>query len=530
MNPWRFFRLSSHSALCFMKCFTADELRDADRNAVEKGSSGLTLMGRASKALARELHFFSDEEPLCAVIVAGPGNNGGDGFGLATHLCHLGWQVWVWVAAPRDRIKGDALTYLEQAEALGVPVTWIAEAADWEQALLGVPPGAWMVDALLGTGATEAPRGAIAGAVSFLKRAAWEHRIWSVDLPTGLNPDSGTPFDEDCCVRADTTLTLGGPKRGMIHEEASTWFGSVSVLDIGLGDIAPPGDKDWQVLSDLEIRKSLPKGRHDHHKGDRGHTLFIGGSPGMSGAISMAAFGALRSGAGLSTILGPSSIRPRIETSKMEVMVLSGKEGDLRTLRAQNIEYAQYKAVCIGPGLRVNLDTDELVRRVVNECPVPLILDADALNCFKEIDLQLAELDRPVFLTPHPGEMGRLLDMETAEVQHDRAAAALKAAAQTGCHVVLKGARSRIVNPGHSCWINLTGNAALATAGTGDVLAGILTGLAARGVARDLALPLAVALHGRAGELASIRKGISSVVAGDVLEALPQVMRYAEGR
>lgn len=513
-----------------MKCCTAKEIRTADQKAIDHGTSGLVLMGRASRALANELFFFSDAEPQCAVVVAGPGNNGGDGFGLASHLRNLGWEVWVWVAAPRDRIQGDALAYSKHAEAAGVSFFWMENAADWENALLGLPPGAWVVDALLGTGVTEAPRGTAGAAVRFLREAARHHRVWAVDLPSGLNPDTGVPFDPDLCVKADCTLTLGGPKLGFVAEGAGEWTGSVSVLDIGV-EVKPGAQEDaWQVISDLEIRQALPAGRSDDHKGKRGHALMVGGSPGMSGSISMAAYGALRSGAGLSTILGPSSIRPRLEARRMEVMVLSGKEGDFRTLRAQNIDYDRYRAVCIGPGLRVNLDTDELVRRVVNECSVPLVLDADALNCFKEIDLQLAELDRPVFLTPHPGEMGRLLDVKTAEVQHNRAAAVLKAAEQTGCNVVLKGDRSRIVNQDGSCWINLSGNEALATAGTGDVLAGVLTGLLARGVHPDLALPVSVALHGRAGELASVRKGISSVVAGDVLEALPAVIRHAEGR
>lgn len=513
-----------------MKCFSSEEMRNADRDAIAQGTPGRILMSRACAALAEELYFFADAHPRHVVIVAGPGNNGGDGFGLAIKLLHLGWRVSVWVAASRDRIQGDARGMLEQAESIGVPLRWMDTAEDWQTAVLDLPPGSWVVDALLGTGVTEAPRNAPAAAVTCMRQAAEHFRIWSVDVPSGLNPDTGEPFDPELCVRADCTLTLGGPKQGFIQPSALSWTGSVSVLDIGLDVAGEPEPGYWGVVSDREIRDALPSGDDEEHKGSRGHCLFIGGSPGMSGSVSMSAMAALRAGAGLSTVLAPFTTVGSIDAYWPEIMVLPGIQGHFMTLKSQEINFRPFRAVCMGPGLGVNPDTEQLVVRVMNECQAPLVMDADGLNVLAREHLRVGHPGRPAFLTPHPGEMGRLLDKSTSDIQADRAAAVSDIANRSDAHVVLKGARSRIVNPCGTRWINLSGNRALATAGTGDILAGILTGLIARGVPNDLALPVAVALHGRAGELAAIRKGISSVIAGDVLDALPEVFRHAEGR
>jgi NAD(P)H-hydrate epimerase len=462
------------------------------------------------------------------VVIAGAGNNGGDGYGLACQLKQLGWPVSVWCIAAREKINGDARIFFEKAVSLQVPVEWKEQAADWEGGEWGVLPGTWFVDAILGTGSREAPRGTAAAAVSFLRGVQQDHRIWSVDLPSGLNPDTGEPFEPESCVIADATLSLGGPKRGFLTDSSGKWTGSVSVLEIGL-DLEEESD-DWQILTDREIRSALPGTQVDDHKGSRGHALFIGGSPGMSGSISLAAVSALRSGAGLSSVLAPFTTAPGIDAGHKEVMVIPGKQGKFMTLSPQDIKFDPFGVVCIGPGLRVNPETIDVVRRVVQECPHPLVIDADGLNALAQIGIRVGDFRRPVFLTPHPGEMARLLEKRTADVQENRECAVTEAAKYSHAHVVLKGPHSRIVSQKGVCWVNTSGNAALATGGTGDVLAGILTGLIARGTPVEMALPVSVALHGRAGELAAIRKGVSSVLAGDVLEALSAVFHHAEGR
>jgi len=513
-----------------MKCTSSSELRTAEQKLIRNGVPSKILMAKASLALAKELNFFSDGQPRSVVVVAGKGNNGGDGFGLAAQLAQLGWSVKVWVAASRDQIGEESSGFMHQAEERGVPFRWMPESSDWEHLTLDLPPGAWVVDALLGIGVDQAPYGVSINAISFLNHAARDHRIWSVDVPSGLHPDTGTPFDPGLCVRADSTLTVGAPKKGFLEDESLTWTGSVSVLDIGFERSPEVEEGEWQVLSDLEIREALPIAKAEEHKGNRGHAFFMGGSPGMSGSIGMSAFASLKSGAGLASVLTPLSSADSLDASRPEVMVLPGLQGKFNSLRSQNIDFTPYGAACIGPGLRVNPNTYDFVHQVLYECKIPLILDADALTCFADMYLHVGRKDRPVFLTPHPGEMARLLKTSPDKIQKNRIAAVQSVAMRTNAHVVLKGARSRMVLPNKESYVNFSGNVALATAGTGDVLAGMLAGMLARGIRFDLALPVSVALHGRAGELASIRKGVSSVVAGDVLDALPDVFRYAHGR
>ena len=487
-------------------------------------------MARACKALASELVFFSDGAPRPVVILTGAGNNGGDGFGVALHLHQLGWPVWVWSAVPRERIQGDALDMLEQAEAGGVRVSWKPGEKEWEGLASWIPPGAWLVDALLGTGVESAPRGTVAAAIAVLGQAAITHRIWAVDLPSGLNPDVGIPFDPDLCVTADTTLTLGAPKTGLAMDVSVKWAGAVTVLDIGLNWGTESDGNEWQVLTDREVREAFPSAQADAHKGTLGHSFLMGGSVGMSGAIGMCAMGALRSGCGLATVLAPRETALEMDPSFPEVMMIPGVQSRFNTLAPQNIDFDPYSVCAIGPGLRMDPETIELLHRVMAENPHPLVVDADGLRCLAKAHIGWEQAKRELFLTPHPGEMAKLLDLTKDEVQDDREGAVTQAAEKFGAWTVLKGSRSRMTGPDGKRWVNLTGNSALATAGSGDVLTGILTGLISRGVMSGIAIPVAVYLHGRAGELASIRRGKSAVTAGDVLDALPAVMMQAEGR
>ncbi len=208
-------------------------MRSLDEEAISTGISGRTLMGRACRALAEEFLFFADDRPQSVVIVCGPGNNGGDGFGLAWQLHRRGWAVEVWSVISEDKVKGDAAFYMAEARSAGVHVRFFLEEADWRDAEVFLPVGAWLVDALLGTGVTEAPRGAVVPAIRFLLAGQPRHRIWAVDIPSGLHPDTGEPFDVNCCVKADHTLTLGGAKVGFEKDRSAVWTGAISVLELG---------------------------------------------------------------------------------------------------------------------------------------------------------------------------------------------------------------------------------------------------------------------------------------------------------
>ncbi len=507
-------------------------MRSLDEEAISAGSSARRLMGRACRALAEEFLFFSEGRPQAVVILCGPGNNGGDGFGLAWQLHRRGWPVEAWSVIPEEKVKGDAAFYLSEARSAGVNVRFFADEEDWQEAEVFLPTGAWLVDALLGTGVKEAPRGSVRPAIRFLQARQPKHRIWAVDIPSGLHPDTGEPFDCSCCVKADHTLTLGGAKIGFEKDRSASWTGSVSVLELGFdsGMLDKKGEGEWQVLSREQAADWLPPMMESDHKGTRGHALLIGGSPGMSGAILLAARAALRSGCGLVTVLTPFTCAQLVDGAQAELMVIPGQQGQFHTLCGQDISYSSYSGVCIGPGMRTNRDTAELLTRVLSECQSPLVLDADALNALSRIERELGYLLSGKWMTPHPGELGQLLRMSAEDIQRDRRSHVKEYHQQTGAKIVLKGSRSRIAQAEGDKWVNLNGNPGMATGGTGDVLSGILTGFLARGVEHSRALPLAVYVHGRAGDLAALRKGQSGMCADDVVEAIPAVLKQLQGR
>jgi len=490
-------------------------------------------MGRACRKLAGELLFMADYQTRSVVVLCGPGNNGGDGFGLALLLHQQGWRVAIWLTTPEDKLKGDAKIFFVRAKAAEVPIKEHSTPSSWEEAEVYLPPNVWLVDALLGTGSKEAPRGAVSDAIRFIRTHRATHQVWSIDLPSGLDPDSGHPFDSSCCVQADHTLTLGAPKSGFAFDHSDRWTGSISVLDLGY----PPerlekyadGDGE-QVVSDEEARSLLKEFCRDSHKGTRGHLLLVGGSPGMTGAISLSAQAALKSGCGLVTVLTPFSCAQVVDAAVKEAMVLPGKQGKFMSLSAQGIDFSNYKTVAVGPGLRVNVDSYGLVQRILQESQLQLVLDADALNLFASMPEEQRSTNSSLWLTPHPGEMARLLRRSIPEVQTNRSESVTTASKHFNARVLLKGTRSRMKDKNGRAWINLNGNPGMATGGSGDVLTGLLGSLLAQGVRRDKALSLAVFLHGRAGDLAAQRKGLSGMIAEDIVEAIPYVLKHLQGR
>lgn len=516
-----------------MNFFSVSEMQALDRRCIDQGVSGETLMARAVRKLAGEMLFFASGRKNPVRVLCGPGNNGGDGFGLAWQLHRAGWETEIWLCVPVEKIRGDAALFYERCLKAQVPCRRVISPEDWEAAALSLPPSVWWVDALLGTGSTEAPRGNLAAAVQFLNQQAARDLVWSVDLPSGLNPDTGKPFDTDFCVRADHTLTLGGPKRGFAEEGSDTWTGSVSVLDLGFSEadlLSGSGLGDWQVLSDREAADALAVFPRDAHKGTRGHTLLVGGSPGMSGAIILSARAALASGCGLVTVLTTFSNASLVDAAVPEAMVLPGQQGNMLSLCSQAVDFTPYQAVGVGPGMRVNFHSAEMLSRILKECAKPLVLDADALTNLSGLSPEHRETRAPLWLTPHPGEMARLLKCSPQEVQSSRGTMVHKAAEKYHASVLLKGARSRVDQPMGGSWLNLNGNPGMAKGGSGDVLTGLLTGLIARGVDPGRVLPLAVYLHGKAGDMAAIQKGQSGMQASDIVAALPLVMRHVQGR
>ncbi len=514
-----------------MHFLSAEALRNLDQLQIAAGTPGVELMGRAARALAREILFLLGPErpPVC--ICAGPGNNGGDGFGLALHLHRARIPVEIRVAAPRERFRGDALTFLRAAEDAGVPLHFLPNPRSWLPPDPFSPPYRILIDALLGTGSSSAPRDTLAAAVAwFLDPARHAYRI-AVDLPSGMDPDTGRPFDPSLCVAADLTLTLGAPKAGFLDDRSLPWTGSIQVLELGLplSDIASASSSPWTTLSLDEAAALLPHRPPDAHKGRFGHVLVLGGAPSMPGAPVLSARAALRAGAGLATLFAPPSLLAAT-TPFPELLLHPAASGSHGTLCPQPLDFSRANAIALGPGLGLDNDTRAFTRQVLVDCPLPLVLDASALRALASQPDAWRHAACPRVLTPHPGEMAALLGLSTAEVQADRPSALEAALHLSGSAVLLKGARTRIALPTGLRFLTLCGNAGMATAGSGDVLTGILAALLAQRLPLEHATPLAAWLHARAGDLAAFRLGPTSLQASDLLDTLPLVLRHLAAR
>lgn len=504
-------------------------MRAVDTRAIESGTSGLALMGRAARGVGVEFLALCGGNPGRVLILCGPGNNGGDGFALAYLLSFHLPEVEVWVAAGEERVKGDARHFLRQLEDTRVSVSFLADEGEWDLDAAELPMVDWVVDCLLGTGTTGAPHGAMSGAVRLVNRLAHEASVLSVDLPSGLNADTGEPFKREACVRADVTLTLGAAKAGFLQDNSAEWTGSVTVIDLDFNpvELMQASSSPLRVVDPGLASAWVPRRRAAaSHKGHFGHVLVIGGSPGMVGAPVLSALAALRRGAGRVSVIVPRSCSPIAAVMAPELMVYPGWEDEEGCLIDQEISWGQYSALVIGPGMRVTGDTRELVDRICMTCPVPVVLDADALRALSGRLGFLQDSRAPRVLTPHPGEMGALIGIETAAVLADREGVLEQAARLSGSVVVLKGSHSLIGGAEGERWINLNGNPGLATAGSGDVLAGILSAHLASGRLDPLrCAALACFEHGRAADRVAWIKGQTAMTAGDVVEALPSLFR-----
>ena len=472
-----------------MKIVTAEEMRAIDRATTEKyGIPSLTLMENAGAAVAEFARKHFDFESVCAVC--GKGNNGGDGFVAARKLHEAGKKVSVIVLAKGpDDLHGDAA---EMFKKLPLQPIFISQ-----EKFLGVPKVEEMlksdliVDAILGTGFKPPLKGIAEKAIDLINQT--ESPVVSVDLPSGIDADSHSASRHEKFVHADGIISFTAPKLALVYAELSE--GPIAIAPIGspVNLVVANAQLNQDVLTAPEFQALRKPREPDSHKGNYGHVLVIGGSIGKAGAACMAGMAALRTGAGLVTVACPKSVQPTIAAYAPELMTVpldETAEGSISLLALrEREELLEGKiAVVIGPGLSSHPETQEFVRDFVGICPVQLVIDADGLNAFagRVEDLQPEETDgweglAPIrVLTPHPGEMGRLLKIGTSEVQHSRIRMALRAATQSLCTVVLKGHRTVITSPQGYVWINTTGNPGMAKGGSGDVLSGVVAGLLAQ--------------------------------------------------
>ena len=518
-----------------MKLATAGEMAAVDRCASECHGIALTeLMDRAGRCTADAAErLLGPVRGRRVALFCGRGNNGGDGFVAARTLRARGAEVrLILVGAPED-LRPDARRAWDAAQAAGVEFALCANTATLAAAGALAGDADLVVDALLGTGLTPPARGLTATAINLINSLG--RPVLAVDIPSGLAADHGRVIGE--AVRATATVTFGYPKPGLLLHPAARHVGRLWCADIGF-----PLGTDSLVAGDLNLVTAKDLASHiaprdpESHKGTFGHVLLFAGSRGMAGAAVLAARGALRAGAGLVTVALPASIAPPLFPGLPEAMLLplpdepplSGGRDAAATIIEQ---LSRVSALALGPGLSRGDGPAGLVRDLCAAADLPLLVDADALRVLAAAGPHMIFQRRtPAVLTPHPGELSGLIGMSAAEVQADRIGAARACAGLFNAVVVLKGSRTVVAAPGGPLWINPTGNPAMATAGMGDVLTGVISAHLARGMEPLAAALLGVFLHGLAGDLAVADRGPWGILASEVANRIPAAVHSLRSR
>ncbi|WP_119069093.1 NAD(P)H-hydrate dehydratase [Rubrobacter indicoceani] len=504
-----------------MKLYTAEEMSRADRNAQRLGIPGGVLMERAGVAMAKELAARYPPPRLqgrSVLVVAGGGNNGGDGFVIARELRRVG--AGVAVVATKDEYSGDAEINLDVLRNLGVEV-YSPEDLD---GLLD--DAALVVDALLGTGFSGEVREREAGLIRALNHSG--ATTVSVDLPSGVNGATGEVAGE--AVRAELTLCAHAAKVGCVVSPGREYAGEVVVVEIGLPEEAEDFRPEVELAGRASLRGLVPRTAGASHKYSAGALMVVAGSRAMTGASVMVVGGAERAGCGIVFLAVPKSTAPALDLRLTETLVYGVAEDNRGHTTAGALEEIlnvaeRASAVVAGPGLGVGAGQRELIEGLLREVGVPLLLDADAITNLAGTQA-ISERSAPTVITPHAGELGRLLESGAKEVEAHRLHSARRAADKNGCTVLLKGADTLVADPGRQTSVNLTGSVALATGGTGDVLSGVIGALLSRGMEPREAARCGAWAHGRAAELWLRVTGWppESLVATDLLPFIPKAM------
>jgi ADP-dependent NAD(P)H-hydrate dehydratase / NAD(P)H-hydrate epimerase len=543
-----------------MKALTAAEMREVDRLTTERfGVPSHQLMEAAGKSVAdvflEQYGHKNTEAPGFIAVLCGKGNNGGDGFVAARYLHEEAERVHVYLFAAPDELKGDAARNCERWRELGGGITTLLSEADWEKAWAEISAADAIIDGLLGTGVRGAATGLVAQAIEDVNRlsrnatAARPGWIVAVDTPSGLPSDSEAA--EGPVIQAHWTIAFTAPKIGQLISLRAAACGHLAVRAIGSpealieecgkGSIRWVGPDEFANLPLLRVAES--------HKGLYGHALVVAGSLGKSGAAVMAGYTALRAGAGLVTIATPNVVLPAVAVAHPEIMTEpfpatsdgtfafvtpastrsvgfnAARISEAATVSPPYAEALRGKTVVgIGPGVGQHSETQEFIRHIVAETEQPMVLDADGLNAFADRGDSLRQRKSAhLVITPHPGEMARLLGKSIPDVQKDRVKTATDAARSWNAYVLLKGFHTVIASPDGQIFINTTGNPGLAKGGSGDVLTGLLSGLIAQFGTKDLVRVVALGayLHGLAADLLAEQSDESGILAGEVAHAIP---------
>jgi NAD(P)H-hydrate epimerase len=494
-------------------------MREADRRTIEDiGISSLVLMENAGRQTVAAMEsIYDDLLDRRVAVLCGRGNNGGDGFVVARALAQRRVDVSVFLLGLVADVRGDARTNLEILGRLGLNVVEISDSQAWELHFSEVSDCTLIIDAIFGTGLNAPVSGLIESVIADVNTSGIP--VVSIDLPSGLSSDSHDLIGAS--IDAELTVTLAAPKLPLVLPPAETRAGDIVIADIGIPSEIIDGLQGPRVdlLTRVDMRELITPRAPDSHKGDYGRVLIVAGSRGKTGAAHLAALGALRSGAGLVTVATPAACLDIVAGMGPEYMTEPVPETS-RGLDVDSVDALLELArdvIAIGPGLGRAPGTRDFVKQLVDKATMPLVIDADGLDAFTDDPDRLTGREgRDVIITPHPGEMARLVGMSTDEVQASRLEIARNFAVAHHVYVVLKGHRTIVAGPDEKVFINPTGNPGMATGGTGDVLTGMIAAWLAQLLDAEAACKLAVYLHGVAGDLAEADEGEVSMTSADL--------------
>ncbi|MGD2245543.1 MAG: NAD(P)H-hydrate dehydratase [Candidatus Aminicenantes bacterium] len=512
-----------------MKILSSKQMKEIDRRAIQElGIPGPTLMENAGLQIYRKiLEKFPNPSKEKIVIIAGKGNNGGDGFVVARHLLKQGADPEVLLLALKKEVKGDAAGNLKVAERIGIKIHEIRSLKDLNLRKGKIFLASLLVDAIFGTGLTKPAEGLYVKAIEMINKSK-AFKV-AVDIPSGLSSDTFQIIGP--CVKADLTVTLAAPKISHVFPPAEECIGELVVADIGI-----PSSlfKDKGLKLDLVEKKTVApyfkKRKRDAHKGTYGHLFILSGSLGKTGAAVMAGKAALKMGAGLVTVGTPASCLPIVARGMDELMTEPLPETPEKTFSAEALKktlslFDGKDALMIGPGISTHPSTAEFVLSLIPKIMIPAVIDADALNILASKPGILKSLRKSAVLTPHPGEFARLLNLSTKEVVEKKLELVPQFASKYGVYLVLKGYRTLTATPDGRVYVNPTGNAGMATAGTGDVLSGMIASMIIQSKNLLEAVLAAVYVHGLSGDLGVQKVGEKPLTAGDIIRYLPQSIK-----
>ena len=512
-----------------MKLVTPEQMNALDACTInDYGIPGLLLMENAASAVVSEaVNMLGGCRGKRIVALAGRGNNGGDAFAAARLLHCKGADVCVYLIGSKAEVIGDALTNLIILEKIGCQVMELLDEKELDALNSDMQKAQLILDGIFGTGL----RREVSGLAKAVIDSANSSRgpILSIDIPSGVDGADGTV--KGVCIKATATVTFCMLKTGLALLPGCEYAGRLVIADIGLPPCVLSSQRLSTELIDAEmVSHMIPCRTVNSNKGDYGRVLLVTGSTGMTGSGCLASMAAFRSGAGLVYVGVPQSLAHIYGSALTEPIILPLKDGGCGCLAVDSVgqileHMKRMNVVAIGPGLTASGSIKEIVERVILESTIPLILDADALNAISGNTDILKKLSANAVITPHPGEMARLTGLSINEVQADRVGVAKRFAAEYGVTAVLKGSRTVVAQPDGRIFINPTGNAGMASAGTGDVLTGIIAGLVAQGATVGDAAIAGVYLHGLAGDAAAAEMGMHGVLASDVIEHLPQAFK-----